>query len=263
MQKILQPIQSLIHTVLNELRRPAPETDFVWLARFRFLSLYSAIKFGLLLLMGIIGLRLHTLLSPAADNSLFIRLPGLVLALIASILVLLLGLGLASKFRLSRYVGFSILVAIDICIILAVMYAGLLQNLLLLLFITAFISCTTPLLVERISRYAKKSTHTALELLQVQHEHDMLMLKRSQEISGAIEHERSFLTHELHDGLLQELSALHLQFSLLLLRNRQDDKLYLNADEIKTLKGDVERTMSEARKVIQDLRTSASTLEKR
>ena len=263
MQKLLQPIQSVIYTVLNELRRPAHETDFVWLARFRFLSLYSAIKFGLLLLMGIVGLRLHALLSPAADNSLLIRLPGLALALIASVLVLLLGLGLASKFRLSRYVGISILVAIDICIILAAMYAGLLQNMLLLLFITAFISCTTPLLIERISRYAKKSTHNELELIYAQHEHDLLVLQHSQELSGAIENERSFLKHELHDGLLQELSTLHLQFSLLLVRNKQDDRLYLNADDIKTLKGDVERTMSEARKVIQALQTSASTLEKR
>ncbi|MGH2481841.1 MAG: histidine kinase, partial [Ktedonobacteraceae bacterium] len=172
-------------------------------------------------------------------------------------------LGLASRFRFSRYMGISILVAIDICIILAVIYASLLQNLLLLLFITAFISCTTPLLVERISRYAKKSTYNALELLQVQHERDLLVSQHSQEISGVIEHERSFLTHELHDGLLQELSALHLQFSLLLLRNRQDDGLYLNTDEIKTLKGDVERTMSEVSKVMQGLQTSASTLEKR
>ena len=263
MWKILQLAQSLIQIIVNVWQRRADATDFVWLARFRLLSLYSAIKFGLLLLAGIFGLHLHSLLSPDAGNSLLLRLPGLALAIIASILVLLLGLGLASRFRLSRYVGLSILIAIDICIILAVTYAGILQNIVLLLFITAIISCTTPLLVERISRYAKKSTYNALELIQVQHEHDLLMLQRSQEISGAIEHERSFLTHELHDGLLQELSALHLQFSLLLLRNRQDDKLYLNAEEIKTLKGDVERTMSEARKVIQDLRTPASTVEKR
>jgi signal transduction histidine kinase len=262
MQDILQSIQSVIRTALDAWRRRADATDFVWLARFRFLSLYSALKFGLLLLMGIIGLHLHSLLSLAADNSVLIRLPGLALAVIASTLVLLLGMGLASKFRISRSIGISILIAIDIFILLAVLYAGILQNMFLLLFITALTSCTTPLLVERISRYAKRSTHHALELMQAQYERDLLMLQHSQELSGAIENERSVLKHELHDGLLQELSALQLQFSLLLLRNGQDDMLHLTADEIKRLKGDVERTMNEARKVMQDLQTSASAPKK-
>ena len=263
MQNILQPIQSVIHTVLNAWRRRADATDFVWLARFRFLSLYSAIKFGLLLLIGIIGLHLHSLLSSTANNSVLIHLPGLALAIIATTLVLLLGLGLASRFRVSRSLGISILLAIDICILLAVLYASILQNMLLLLFITALISCTTPLLVERISRYAKQYTHNALELLQAQYERDLLMLQHSQELSGAIENERSVLKHELHDGLLQELSALQLQFSSLFLRNRQDGMLHLSADEVKKLKGNVERTISEARKVMQDLQTSASAPEKR
>jgi signal transduction histidine kinase len=262
MQNILQSIQSVTRTVVDAWRRRTDATDFVWLARFRFLSLYSALKFGLLLLMGIIGLRLHSLLSIAVDNSVLIRLPVLILAVIASTLVLLLGMGLASRFRISRFIGISILIAIDILILLAVLYAGILQNMFLLLFITAFISCTTPLLVERISRYAKRSTHHALELLQAQYERDLLKLRHSQELSGAIENERSVLKHELHDGLIQELSALQLQFSLLLLRNRQDNMLYLSAEEVKKLKGDVERTMSEARKVMQDLQTSASVPKK-
>jgi signal transduction histidine kinase len=263
MQNILQPIQSVIHTVVNAWRRPADATDFVWLARFRFLSLYSAIKFGLLLLIGIIGLHWHSQLSPTADNSVLLRLAGVALAIIASTLLLLLGLGLASRFRISRFIGISILFAIDICILLAVMYAAVLQNIILLLFITALISCTTPLLVERISRYAKRSTHHVLELMQVQYERDLLVLHHSQELSGAIENERSVLKHELHDGLLQEISALQLQFSLLLLRNKQDDMLHLSADEVKKLKCNVDRTISEARKVIQDLQTSASAPEKR
>jgi signal transduction histidine kinase len=192
-----------------------------------------------------------------------LRLPGLALAVIASTLVLLLGLGLANRFRISRYVGISMLVTIDICILLAVVYAGILQNIILLLFITSLTSCTTPLLVERISRYAKRSTQNALELIQAQHEHDLLVLQHSQELSGAIEKERSVLKHELHDGLLQELSALQLQFSLLLLRNKQDDMLHLSADEVKKLKCNVDRTISEARKVILDLQTSASAVEKR
>jgi signal transduction histidine kinase len=262
MPKILQPIQSVIHTALNEWRRQADETDFVWLARFRFLSLYSALKFGLLLLMGVIGLDLHSQLSLDASHSLLIRLPGVALAVIASILVLLLGLVLASKFRISRFMGISFMGAIDICVLLAVLYARFLQNIILLLFITALISCTTPLLVERISRYAKKSTHNALELIRAQYERDLLMLRHSQELSGAIENERSFLKHELHDGLLQELSALQLQFGLLLIRNQNDEMVHLNADEVKKLKGNVERAISEARKMMQDLQTSASMLEK-
>lgn len=263
MQTIFQTIQSVIGTVLNRWRRRADATDFVWLARFRFLSLYSIIKFGLLLVVGVVGLHLHSLLSLAASNSLVIRLPGIALAIIASILVLLLGLGLASRFRMSRTLGISMLVAIDICILLAVMYAGILQNMVLLLFITALISCTTPLLVERISRYAKRSTYNALELVQAQYERDLLLLKHSQELFGAIENERSFLKHELHDGLLQELSALQLQFGLLLMRNKNEDILYLDADEVKKLKGNVDRAISEGRKVMQDLQSSTSVLEKR
>ncbi len=213
--------------------------------------------------MGIISLHWHSQLSPGADNSMLLRLPGVGLAIIASTLVLLLGLGLASKFRISRSIGISILFAIDICILLAVMYAGVLQNITLLLFITALFSCTTPLLVERISRYAKRSTYHALELMQAQYERDLLVSQHSLELSGAIDNERSVLKHELHDGLLQELSALQLQFSLLLLRNKQDDMLYLSADEVKKLKCNVDRTISEARKVILDLQTSASAPEKR
>jgi signal transduction histidine kinase len=257
MQTIFQPIQLVIHTVLHEWRRRADTADFVWLARFRFLSLYSALKFGLLLLMGIIGLHLHSLLFSTADDSLLIRLPGLALAVIANTLVLLLGLGLASRFRVSRSIGISILVAIDICLLLAIMYAGVLQDMLLLLFITALISCTTPLLVERISRYAKRSTHYALELIQAQYERDLLMLQHSRELSGVIENERSVLKHELHDGLLQELSALQLHFSLLLLRNKHGDMVHLSADEVKKLKVNIECTISEARKMMRDLQTSA------
>jgi len=255
MQKILQRVQAVIQALLNEWRRRADATDFVWLARFRFLSLYSAIKFGLMLLVGSIGFHLHSLLSPATSNSLIILLPVLALAIIASILVLLLGLVLASRFRISRFLGLSFLVAIDICILLAIMYVCILQNIILLLFITAFISCTTPLLVERISRYARRFTHNALELIQAQRERDLLLLQHSQEISGAIEHERSFLKHELHDGLLQELSTLQLQLGLLLLRNKQEEILHLSSDEMKKLNGNVERAISEARKVIQNLQT--------
>jgi signal transduction histidine kinase len=263
MQKIFQSIQLVIHTVLNEWRRQANLTDFVWLARFRLLSLYSAIKFGLLLSMGILGLRLHSLLSHTASHTLLTYLPGIALAIIASTLVLLLGLGFASRFRMSRFLGISMLVAVDICILLAVMYAGIVQNMILLLLITALISCTTPLLVERISRYAKRYTHNTLELIQTQYERELLMLHHSKELSGAIENERSFLKRELHDGLLQELSALQLRVGLLLRYNKHDDMVQLSTQEVKKLEGNVERAISEARKVMQDLQTSASVLEKR
>lgn len=263
MPKILEHIHSAIQSIVNAWRRQTDANDFVWLARFRLLFLYSTIKFGLLLLAGIIGLHLHSKLSSTADNSLLLRLPGIALAIIASTLVLLLGLSLASRFRISRSIGIFMLVAIDICLLLAVMYVAFLQNMLLLIFITALISCTTPLLVERISRYAKRSTQNALELMQTQYERDLLKLQHSQELSGAIENERSFLKHELHDGLLQELSALQLRFSMLLLRNTQDGTLHLSADEVKKLQCNVDRTISEARKVIQELQNSSSALEKR
>jgi len=38
--------------------------------------------------------------------------------------------------------------------------------------------------------------------------------------------------------------------------------LHLSAQEVKKLEGNVERAISEARKVMQDLQTSASVLEK-
>lgn len=253
MQAVYRFIQSAMQAVLRTWKRRTDASDFVWLARFRFLFLYSALKFGLLLLTGIVGLHLHAWLFPAANNSLFIYLPGLALAIIATTLVLLLGLGLASSFRISRMAGISFLVATDIFTLLAVLYACILQNMLLLLVIIALISCTTPLLVERINRYVKQYIHHALELMQAHYEHNQIMLQHSRELTGAIENERSFLQRELHNGLLQELSVLQLQLGLLLKRNEHNGKLYLNVEEVKKLKGDVECATNEARKLIQDL----------
>ena len=255
MQEVSRIIQSAMQTVLREWKRRADAADFVWLARFRFLFLYSALKFGLILLMGIIGLHLHSRLSSATNRSYLLYLPGLALTIIAAILILLLGLGLASRFRISRMAGISFLVVIDICTLLAILYASILQNMLLLFVIIAFNSCTTPLLVERINRYARQYYHHALELIQAQYEHNQKMLQHSQELSQAIENERSILQHELHNGLLQDLSVLQLQLGLLLKRNGQNDILYLNRDEVKKLKSDAESATNEARKLMQDLQT--------
>lgn len=257
MQKVPRYIQSVMRTLVSEWNRRAVAADFVWLARFRLLFLYSAFKFGLILLMGITGLHLHSWLSPAASKSFLLYLPGLALAIIATILILLLGLGLASRFHISRMAGISFLLAIDIFTLLAVLYASILQNMLLLIVIIALISCTTPLLVERINRYAKQYFHHALELIQAQYEHNQIMLHHSQELSHAIENERSSLQQELHDGLLQDLSALQLRLGLLLRRNGQNDRLYLDIDEIKKLKTNAENATNEARKLMQALQTPA------
>lgn len=238
--------------VLREWKRRASAADFVWLARFRILFIYSALKFGLILLLGFVGFFLHSILFPAANSSLFIYLPGVALIIIATSLVLLLGLGMASRFRISRITGISFLLATDIFTLLAVLYACILQNMLLLLVIIALIACTTPLLIERINRYAKRYIHQALELIHSQNEHDKI-LQHSQELSHAIEKERSLLQHELHNGLIQDLSVLQLQLSILLKHNGQNNILYLNKDEVKRLKNTTESASYKARKLMQDL----------
>ena len=136
-------------------KRQADPSDFVWLGRFRLLSLYTILKGLLLVAAGGIGASISSLQS----RSLLSQTPhlwlGIILGLTIATLLIIAGLVLASKDR-PRSIGLVTLGASDICVLLAVAYAFILNNLFLLLIILVFISSTTPLLIERISRYAKR-----------------------------------------------------------------------------------------------------------
>jgi signal transduction histidine kinase len=143
----------------------------------------------------------------------------------------------------------------DICVLLVVLGACILGSPLLLLALLAIISCATPLFVERISRYAQGYQQSKYELMRIQQRLDALLLRYPQELAKAIESERSSLSRELHDGLMQDLSTVLLQTSMLLMRNSADGILRLNAEEAARLEALLRRVTAEARNVMQDLRT--------
>lgn len=261
MQSPLQNIRTVAHSMLDMWKKDTSSLDFVWLARFRFLVIYSVIKFVLVIIAGIIGMKLHELLPPSTRQSLLLLWISICLAIVASVILLVLGLGLASRFRLTRSTGIVLLGTTDVCLLLAVMNASMFESKIPLLIALGLISCTTILFVERISRYARRFTFRSYELAEAQYEHDMLLLQHTHELAQAIEEERLSLKRELHDGLLQELSALLLQVSIIMMRNSADGRLTLNADEAQKMKAALDRAVIEARKTIHDLNTSSPAQE--
>lgn len=239
----------------------ADQSDFVWLARFRLLTIYTLFKSFLLLAAGMIGMRLNALMSYSEHDLSILLWVGIILGLSAAILLLVSGLVLASRPR-PRSTGFIILGASDICILFAVMYACILNNLFLLLFILIFTACTTPILVERISRYAKRFLESSRELESTKHELDILLIQYTQQLTKAIERERLSLKREIHDGLMQELSSLSLQISVMIMRNSADGVLQLNATDVAKLETALRRAVAEARNVMTDLHTRQPVLEK-
>ena len=143
-------------------QKRASQSDFVWLARFRLLILYTLFKSFLILAAGTIGLKFNNLLVQSGYDLAPLLWVGITLGLSAAILLLVSGLVLASR-QGSRSNGLLILGASDICILLAVMYACILNNVFLLLVIFILTSCTTPIFVERISRYAKRFLKSSYE----------------------------------------------------------------------------------------------------
>ncbi|OLC59838.1 MAG: hypothetical protein AUH89_05370 [Ktedonobacter sp. 13_1_40CM_4_52_4] len=253
MQTALQNIHSWLLSIPRNWKKPENPSDFVWLARFRLLSLYIILKSALLLLVGVVGLRIHFIAPSSFDFALLHWIIAL-LSICAFILLLLLGLVLASK-RRPRLIGIAMLCIADICVLLAVMCACILGSTLLLLVVLAIISCTTPLFVERISRYAKSSEQSKYELMSIQQRLDTLLISYYQELTRAIQSERSSLSRELHDRLMQELSAVLLQISMMLMRNSADGTLQLNAEETARLEASLRRVVAEARNIMQDLKT--------
>jgi len=256
-----QTFYTWLSTISRIWQKRADSSDFVWLARFRLLSLYTLFKSLLLLAAGVAGLNLSVLLSPSTRNLTPLLWLGIILGLCAAALLLVLGLVLASK-RRPRSVGLVILVASDICLLLAVIYASILDSPILLLVVLVFVSCTTPLLVERISRYAKRFLQSKGELASLKYERDILLLRFSQQLARAIEDERQSLKREIHDGLMQELSALLLQVSVMIMRNSEDGVLQLNAADVAKLEAALRRAVVETRSLMSVLHAPELVLEK-
>lgn len=236
--------------------------DFVWLARFRTLFLYSLVKTCLLIVAGEFGMQLGPLLPSLTRHPFLLFIGETGLGIVACTLLLILGLGLANKFRLPRIIGILILVTTDICLLLAIFYASMFNNKLSLLIVLAMMASTTSLFVERISRYAKRFTFRTLELAHMQQQYDMFLLQHAHELAQAVEQERLLLKQDLHDGLLQELSALLLQVSIIMRRNTTGGRLQLSEEDALKLKAALERAVMAARNSMQDLQTSSSSLER-
>ena len=173
-----QQIRGLVKRCKSIWQRRPDFSDFVWLARFRTLFLYSLAKICLLIAAGEFGIHLGQLL-PSLTRHAALLLIGTGLGVVGCALLLILGLGLADRFRLPRITGILILVITDICLLLTVLYASMFNNKLPLLIVLAIIASTTPLFVERISRYAKRFTFRTLELASAQQEHDMFLLQHA------------------------------------------------------------------------------------
>jgi signal transduction histidine kinase len=248
-------------TISSIFQRQADSSDFVWLARFRLLIIYTILKGLLIIAIGVLGARLSFLLAPPAFSLTLLLWIGIILGMSISILLLISGLVLASRAR-PRSIGLALLGASDVCVLLAVLYASILDNLSVLLIVLVFISCTTPLLIERISRYAQRFLQSNHELANLKNERDFLLLQFSQQLARAIERERQSLKREIHDGLMQELSALLLEVSVMIMRNSADGVMQLSAAEVAKLEEALRRAVAEARKMMYDLQPSQLVLEK-
>jgi signal transduction histidine kinase len=260
MQKALLNIQTLLFILSQIWNKQAGPSDFVWLARFRLLAIYVILKGVLLLIFGLVGMRLNAISLPFPLSFILLHWIITILSITAIVISLLLGLIFASK-RKSRFAGIIMLCIADFCVILAVFCACILGSPFLLLLEFAIISCTTPLFVERISRYAKSYEHTKYELMSIQHKLDMLLRRYSQELARDIQSERLSLSRELHDGLMQELSTVLLQLSTTLMRNSADGNVQLSAAETANLEASLRRVVAEARSMMQELKTPQSILE--
>ncbi len=255
MQTALQNIHSWLLSIPRNWKKPENPSDFVWLARFRLLALYIMLKSALLLLVGVVGLRIQSI-DPSSFGFALLHWIIALLSICAFSLLLLLGFFLASK-RRPRLIGIAMLCMADICVLLAVMCACILgsRSTLLLLAVLAITSCTTPLFVERISRDAKSSEQSKYELMSIQQRLDTVLIRYYQELTRAIQSERSSLSSELHDRLMQELSVVLLQISMMLMHSSADGTLQLNAEETARLEASLRRVVAEARNIMQDLKT--------
>ena len=259
MFETIRNLQQQVVSHIWQLRNAKPP-DFFWLARFRLLTLYVVVKGALLIVIGLIGV--HYMFSLAFPVITLLFWASIILSVCASSLLLFLGLGLASK-RWSRRLGVAILLISDICVLIAILCASIVSSFVLLLVVVVVISCTTPLLAERISRYAQHYERSKYQLLHIQRDLDKILQEHTKELASAIASERSTLRREIHDKLMQELSAVLLQISVALMRNSVNGNVQLSAAEAAKLEASLRRVATEARNVMQELKTSSIPSENR
>ena len=262
MEHILQRTCERFLTLTRIWKKRTGPKDFVWLARFRSLTIYVILKSALLLIVGLIGTRIKNVVpSSLFDSSLF-YLSGIVLSIGTCILYLLLGLTLAStRIRRPRLLGLMLLCVADVCVVLVVLYACILTNTFVLLLMLVVTSCTTPLFVERISRYARSFQQSRYELQRIQQTLDELLRQYSQQLTNALESERVSFRRKVHDGLMQDVSAAYLQVNILLMRNARDGKAQFNVADFADVEASLHRVIDDARALMQDGQTPRSTLE--
>jgi signal transduction histidine kinase len=242
------------------LKRSADSSDLIWLGRFRLLTLYTLLKSLLLLAAGVISASLRSLQSGSLLSHIPLVWIGIFLGMTIATLLLFVGLVVASHDR-TRSRGLLMLGTSDLCILLAVVFASLLNNLFLLLITLVFLSCTTPLLIERISRYARRFQQSSSELENMKNAADMLLLQLTQNLAQALERERMSLKREIHDGLMQELCALSLQISLMIRRKSEDGALRLDATEVVKLETALRRAVTETRSVMAGMQNTRRALD--
>src|SRR5581483_8090069 len=140
MEHILQRTYGWFSTLTRIWKKRTGPKDFVWLARFRSLTIYVILKSALLLLVGLIGTRIKNVVPPGSFDSSFFYLSGIVLSIGTCILHLMLGLMLAStRMRRPRLLGLVLLCVADVCVGVVVLYACMLNApfmLLLMLVVT-------------------------------------------------------------------------------------------------------------------------------
>ncbi len=256
MQALFHAAHSWLVALARIWKKSVDSSDFVWLARFRLLSMYSIIRSVLFLVIGVIGLRVQMSISASPFHSTVLFWLGVIFAICTGILLLILGFKLASKLFFSRSIGMAILFTTDIFMLLTVMYACISNNIVLLLVIVALVTSATPLFVERISRFARGFKYSKHQLAQAQQERDALLLQYAQELTRAIEIERSSLRREIHDGLMQELTGSLLQVSIIIMRNSIDGNLQLDASQVAQLEEALRHSVTEARRVMENLSAS-------
>ena len=92
---------------------------------------------------------------------------------------------------------------------------------------------------------------------------DELLYQYSQQLANAIESERSSFRRKVHDGLMQDLSAAHLEVSMLLMRNARDGNEQFSVADFADVEASLHRVIDDARALMQDGKTPQPTLENR
>ncbi len=264
MEHILQRTCGWFYTLTRIWKKQTGPRDFVWLARFRSLTIYVILKSALLLTVGLIGTNVKNVVPSYAFASSFFYLSGILLSIVTCGLHLMLGLTLAStRMRRPRLLGLVLLGAADACVVLVVLYACILNNTFILLLMLVVTSCTTPLFVERISRYARSFQQSRHELQRIQQTLDELLFQYSQQLTNAIEYERVSFRRKVHDGLMQDLTAAHLQVSIMLMHNASNGAGQMSTEDFADVEASLHRVIDDARALMQDGKTPRPTLENR